>query len=238
MWRALAFALATGLAVRAAPPNEAGIRPRPAPNEYPVHEQQAGTTFAAASLSKEELRNAFVTKLADGYIVLEVAVYPAKSAALDLNRDDFLLRIGGSGDAIRPATPETVAGVLQRKNTPREPSKSDINVYPSTSVGYGSGTTPDGRHVHGWETQTGVGVGVGGAGAPYPRQAPGSTDRDRHVMFTELTDKSLPEGTVKAPVAGYLYFPLPSKKKSSGVYELRYENNGGSVRLYVPPPRS
>jgi hypothetical protein len=58
------------------------------------------------------------------------------------------------------------------------------------------------------------------------------------VMFSELSDKALPEGAVNAPVAGYLYFPLPSKKKVSGVYELRHEDNGGSVRLFVPPPRS
>ncbi len=58
-------------------------------------------------------------------------------------------------------------------------------------------------------------------------------------MSSELNDKALPEGSIGAPVAGYLYFPVPSKKKkATGVYELRYADNGESVRLYVPPPRT
>jgi hypothetical protein len=237
MMRRLALTLAGAIIAIGAPPSDkAGIHPRPNANEYPAHEQQSGTSYAAAAPSKEELHNSFVTNLADGYIVLEVAVYPKSGDKLDLNRDDFLLRVGGSGDAIRPADPETVAGVLQRKNTPRPPSNSDVTVYPSVGVGYGSGTTPDGRHVHGWETQTGVGVGVGPTGPPNP--APGSTDRDRSVMTAELNDKALPEGAVSAPVAGYLYFPMPSKKKASGVYELRYDNGAANVRLYVPRPKS
>ena len=32
-------------------------------------------------------------------------------------------------------------------------------------------------------------------------------------MELELTEKSLPEGSIKNPVARYLYFPLPDKKK-------------------------
>jgi hypothetical protein len=38
-------------------------------------------------------------------------------------------------------------------------------------------------------------------------------------MELELTEKGLPEGTVSRPVAGYLYFPSPGKKKSN-VYQL------------------
>jgi hypothetical protein len=214
-----------------------GLHPRPAATDYPAHEQAGGATYAAASLSKEQVRKTFVSNLSSKYIVLEVAVYPAKDGTLQLNRDDFFLRIGNSGDVIRPVAAEVIAGIIQRQNTPAAPSRSDIAVYPTAGVGYESGTTPDGRRVHGWDTSAGVGVGVGGSPAPYPYPAPGASDRDRNVMAAELSDKSLPDGTVTAPVAGYLYFPAPSKR-SSGVYQLDYAADKNNVRLYVPPPRN
>ncbi len=214
-----------------------GLHPRPSPQDYPAHEQSAGSTYAAASLSKEQIRKTFASNLASRYIVLEVAVYPGKDGSLQLDHGSFFLRIGSAGDVIRPVSPDVVAGVLQRKNTPQTPSRSDVTIYPTAGIGYESGTTPDGRRVHGWDTQAGVGVGVGGAASPYPYPAPGSTDRDRAVMASELTDKSLPDGTITTPVAGYLYFPAPSKR-SSGVYELQYAADKSSVQLYVPPPRN
>ena len=44
-------------------------------------------------------------------------------------------------------------------------------------------------------------------------------------METELTDKSLPEGRTAKPVAGYLYFPFPGKKKDVA-YDLEYHCQG------------
>ena len=219
----------------------AGIRPRPTAGEYPVQEQVAGATVAAAALSKEQVRNTFATNLADGYIVLEIAVYPSsveKSEAqkVSVSPDDFMLKIGGSTDLVRPASPDTVASVLQRKNAPRSTSASDVTVYPTANIGYGRGTTPDGRRVGGWDTGVGVGVGVGGANDPrYP--TPASTDRDRGVMRAELSDKALPDGPVVKPVAGYLYFPAPSKKKDSGVFELNYYGSSGKAHLFLPLPQ-
>jgi hypothetical protein len=237
MMRKLTIIFGSTLVLLAAPPTR-GIRPRPSPQDYPVHEQAVNTTYGAAALSKQEIRNSFASNVANGYIVLEVGVFPAKAQKIDLEPDNFLLRIGGTGDLIRPASGDTVASVLQRKNTPRPSSPSDVTVYPSVGVGYESGPDIYGRRTSGWTTAAGVGVGVGQQGPPYAGPAPGSTDRDRQVMAAELADKQLPDGTADAPVAGYLYFPVPSKKKLSGVYELDYDNGGKTVRLYVPPPKS
>jgi hypothetical protein len=55
-------------------------------------------------------------------------------------------------------------------------------------------------------------------------------------METELTDKGLPEGDVKTPIAGYLYFPAPKSKKAAGNYELQYMGDASQVRLIVPVP--
>ena len=235
--RKLTIVFGSAFVLLAAPPTR-GIRPRPSPQDYPVHEQAADTTYGAAALSKQEIRNTFASNVANGYIVVEVGVCPPKAQNIDLEPDNFLLRIGGTGDLIRPVSGDTVASVLQRKNTPRRSSPSDVTVYPSVGVGYESGPDIYGRRTSGWTTAAGVGVGVGQQGPPYG-PAPGSDDRDRQVMASELADKALPDGAATAPVAGYLYFPVPSKKKSSsGVYELDYDTGGKTVRLYVPPPKN
>ena len=95
-------------------------------------------------------------------------------------------------------------------------------------MGYESGTDPiTGQRVHGVETGGGVGVGIGNA-QPAPR--PGSTDRDRYVMEMELNEKALPDDTVSAPIAGYLYFSL-SKDNKKASHQLEYILNGQKVSL-------
>jgi hypothetical protein len=49
-------------------------------------------------------------------------------------------------------------------------------------------------------------------------------------METELSQKGLPEGKAIAPVAGYLYFSIPKRKKSAK-YELEYNLNGNKLVL-------
>lgn len=101
MARLVAILTGCALIALSAPPNS-GIKPRPSPQDYPVYEQSSSATYAAAALSKEQVKNSFATNLSSGYIVLEIGVFPGNGSKVDLNRDDFLLRMGGSGDAIRP----------------------------------------------------------------------------------------------------------------------------------------
>lgn len=104
----------------------------------------------------------------------------------------------------------------------------------SVGVGYESGTYIDpvtGRptKVHGVTTEAGVGVGVGDGGGPRPA----STNRDRAVMEIEFSEKGLPEGSASAPVSGYLYFPLSTKKKNTPL-QLKYSLNDQTVVLSLP----
>src|SRR5581483_12257589 len=105
----------------------------------------------------------------------------------------------------------------------------DIAVYPTTSIGYNSGPvydpvtgTPQGGGVY---TQTGVGVAVRNPNGP------GVSDKDRSVMETELSEKGLPEGATSSPVAGYVYFPILSKKRAD--YQLEYVSDGKKLVLPV-----
>ena len=51
-------------------------------------------------------------------------------------------------------------------------------------------------------------------------------------METELAEKGLPEGSVAAPVAGYVYFPIARKKGTP--LRLSYAVNGQRVVLKLP----
>ena len=44
-------------------------------------------------------------------------------------------------------------------------------------------------------------------------------------METELSEKVLPDGATARPIAGYLYFPFPGKKRE-GSYDLVYTYQG------------
>ena len=109
-------------------------------------------------------------------------------------------------------------------------SDRDIAVYPSTGIGYESGTAYDPvtgapRRSSGVYTQAGVGVAIGGS------TGPGVSDKDRSVMETELTEKGLSEGATAKAVAGYIYFPVMPKKK--GDYQLEYVSEGKKLVLPV-----
>jgi hypothetical protein len=216
-----------------------GIRPRPDVTDYPAHEAGSGLTLAAAAIPAEQVKHMFATDLSR-YIVVELAVFPEPGQDIDLITGDFALKIGADGDLIRPANPRAVAGVLQRKNSPRQGRASDVTVYPSATIGYETGPVYDpatGRtRGGGVYTGGGVGVGVGDPGPTAPR--PGSTDRDRVTMEQELQDKAVPEGKTSRVVAGYLYFPRPSGKQRNALYEITYYGQGGKMKIAVPPPQA
>jgi hypothetical protein len=214
-----------------------GLKPRPGPADYPAQDTTSEVTVAASILTPDQVKATFSTELKD-YLVLEVAVYPATGKTMDLTTADFVLRAGDRGDLIRPANPRAIAASNQRKNQPPPASGGrDITLYPTATVGVGSGTDPwTGRRNTGVYTGAGVGVGVGGSGGPMgpdpPR--PASTDQDREVMREELTDQMLPEGATSAAVAGYLYFPMPAKARTAAL-ELHYYAPGDRVRVSLPP---
>lgn len=215
-----------------------GLKPRPAPADYAVHETHADLTLGVAVLSPEQVKSAFATDLKE-FIVLEVGVYPASGKTVELNPHDFALRSGDQGNIMRAAAPRAIAASNQRKNAPAQPtggSNRDITLYPTATIGVANGPDYNGRNRTGVYTGGGVGVGVGGNGGPaYPDPPrPGSTDRDREVMQQELADMMLPEGQFTAPVSGYLYFPIPPKARTSAL-ELQYFGAGGKVRVALPP---
>ena len=228
-----AICLLTGLL----PADDAGgIRPRESSADYTAHQKASGATVAAAVVPPDQVKKLFATDLnAGGYIVIEVAIYPEAGAEIDVSSGDFLLRVASNPAIVRNASARAIAAALQRKSKPPEVRhKSDVNVYPTATIGYESGTDSYGRRRSGVYTAAGVGVGVGDdprAAAP-PR--PASTYPDRTTMEQELADKALPEGKMTRAVAGYLYFPKPTPKQRNAEYEITWYGNDRQVRLTIP----
>ena len=83
-----------------------------------------------------------------------------------------------------------------------------------------------------WEgsyVNLGVGIPIGGGGGS--RRPEGQTaEGNRRAIEAELAEKALPEVSAWDPVAGYLYFSVPKKKK--GGYELVYM--AGDKKVVLP----
>ena len=212
-----------------------GIHPRSRPEDYAAHLGSNGLTIAARIVPPNEVKNLFAFDITKNYVVLEVACYPEANGRVQFQTDDFIIKVNDKGEVAHRADSQTVAAVIQQKNTPRPPSAAPTTVYTEANVGYESGTDPyTGRRVHG--VYTGGGVGVSNAPTPQQYPRPGSEPQDRDMLENQLWNKSLPEGAFTAPVAGYLYFPASLLKKSKGSYLLQYQSADSSSKIDLPVP--
>jgi len=193
--------------------------PRASAAAYPASKVQPVYSIGARQLSKTEVRNSFATPLAGRYIVVEIGFYPADSKIISLKQSDFVLRTSDGNDQASPASPETIASILQK----RPESSNDVTLYPTANVGYVSYPDYNGRRVSGPVYGAGMGVGVDKS------TSAATTGSDRQTMETELLDKELKDAEVSKPVAGYLYFPIATKQKAE--YQLEYQGTDAVTSL-------
>jgi hypothetical protein len=214
-----------------------GTVPLESAEQYPIHAAQPAVGVGVRLLTQAEAHKTFSVDLNHCCLVVEVALFPQKDGAIAVSLDDFVMRTKSKSDELsdRPFSPEAVVAALEKKPElyhPEEGTDDRAGVHHTTGIGYESTrvNTPNGKESsHGviLSTGTSVGVGVGG-------QRPGPDDRNRHLAETELRAKGLPEGQLTAPIAGYLYFPLPSKKDKKAERQLEYWVNGERIVLRLP----
>ncbi len=209
-----------------------GVRPRAQASDYATQAHNGQAILAATVIPSQQVKQLFAYDISKTYIVVEVACYPVTQGPIALHNSDFSIRLATKADSVPPTEAATVAAMIQRKTMPPAPGKS-IPVYTEANVGYESGTDPyTGRRVH--STYTGVGVGVGGPPvSSYPSS--GNYPIDPSLLEDQLLRRSLPEGTVSKPIAGYLYFPTSLLKKEKGFYLLAVQDdNTNKWELRVP----
>jgi hypothetical protein len=205
-----------------------GTVPRASAERYTAHVLREGTSLGARLLSKSQAQKEFSTDIDRCCVAVEVALYPRKDGMIEISLNDFDLREAGKDIAFKPSSAQVVAGKLQPPPKSDQPGDRDIVISPTTGIGYETGgidpITGQPRR-GGVVTSAGVGVGIGRPRVPDP----GTSQADRRTMEMELREKGLPEGNTMAPVAGYLYFAVPQKKRVK--YQLEYMLNGNKVVL-------
>jgi hypothetical protein len=208
-----------------------GTVPKPNVSEYRAHAERNGVGIGANLLTSDQVNKAFAANVNRCCFVVEVALYPQKGSPLDLSLDDLTMRVTGDAVVVRPYSPRAVAATIQQQ---REQGRT-VTTSTSVGVGYESGTyidpvTGQPTKVKGVTTETGVGIAVGAPGSQ-----PGASNQTRDSIEIELAEQALPEGSVAAPVSGYLYFPKASlKKKKDTPLQLHYALKDQTVILSLP----
>jgi hypothetical protein len=214
-----------------------GAAPRTAATDYAAHSSQDNIQIGASLLTHKELKKVFATDVNQCCLVVEVAFYPPKDNFVKISLDHFMLREAGMEGGQRPSTAEVLAARLEmrpvtpdREHRPGVTSSSDIGYERtgnSTNNGNNNGNTQTNRGGIYQRESVGVGVPIGGKS---PNSEPAAAEGNRRAIEAELKEKGLPEISAWEPVAGYLYFSVPKKKK--GGYELVYM--AGDKRVVLP----
>jgi hypothetical protein len=211
------------------------VAPRSAATDYAVHLSQDNIEIGASLLTHKDLKHVFATDVNQCCLVVEVAFYPPKDNFVKISLDDFMLREVGMELGQRPSRAEVLAARLEIRPVPPD-REHQVGVNSSSEIGYerdspinngnNNGNTQTNRGGIYQRQSVGVGIPIGGK----PQTPAAAAESNRRAIEAELREKGLPEVSAWDPVAGYLYFSVPKKKK--GGYELVYM--AGDKKVVLP----
>jgi len=207
-----------------------GVPPRGSGADYPASQTVGSVAIGVACVSAANAKQIFGEDLdKHGYLVFEVGFFPLNGTQADVSTAGLHLRQGSDPATVRAVTAHDIAAAVFPEKSPKPTVPGNVAVYSSETIGYESGGA--GRR-GGVYTASGVGVGVG-----RDPNAPPAPPPDARMVTLEqrLEDQSLPEGITPRAVAGYVFFPKPSKDKR-GAYELTYFGKAGQATLKLSPP--
>jgi hypothetical protein len=239
--RTFLVTLATVSCVLLAEDAPQGVPARPAAYDYAATAQWQTATFAASLIPAKQVQHLFAFDISKSFVVFEVACYADSNAAVKISHEAFVVKTSATGDPIHSSEPDTVASAIERQNQPPLPSShglGGIGVETSATIGVEHGPGGTGVYTAGSvTTEQGRRPDNG-----YPQDPkPGGTSEDRRLLAAQLKARSIPEGPVNHPVAGYVYFRKSDiKTQPGGTYELHYlaeEDGTGAthaVTLAVP----
>jgi hypothetical protein len=205
-----------------------GIPPRTNPSDYPVHESVKTATLAAGLISSQQVAKEFSPDIARHYIVVEVAIYPEDGQpAFDVDHGDFSLKAGNT--VSHAENPRDIATPWREK---RPAANGNVGVTTDTGVVYSRTNDPVNGRRSGWGTYEGVTVTNDPRVANPPPPPRSGSDPD--VIEARVRAKSLPKGAVRAPIAGYLFFVQPAKRRKGDAAVLEWSRESLSATLRLP----
>jgi len=205
-----------------------GIPPRPKASDYPAHQAVRIATLAASLVPAQQVAKEFSPDVARHYVVVEVAIYPEDvQPALDVVWSDFSLK---SGNTVSHAdNPRDIATPWPEKGPRPNPP---VSVTTDTGVIYGRSNDPVNGRRSGWGTYEAVTVTNDPRAAnPPPPPRPGP---DPDVVESRVRAKTLPQGTARSPIAGYLFFAQFSKRHKGDAIVLDWSRDNLSADLHLP----
>jgi hypothetical protein len=184
-----------------------GTAPKANPEAYPVHAQARsaalGADFTVHTFSSGE--QAYFVK---GFLIVEVALFPASPKTIDVHSGNFVLRVNGRKQEFLPQPPSLVAAAVAH---PEWSNHRRVQADASAGNARVSLGAPRPSRI--------PGMPIPGQ-PPQSSEGPGSRVKPDQVVL----DTALPQGEHRGPVSGFLYFTYDGKTSGIKSLELRYED--------------
>lgn len=199
-----------------------GTAPKDKPTDYPAHRSsekiEIGGEYLLHSIPADK-----GMIFAQDYLVVEVALYSTSKQPLLIKNGQFTLRINGRKTVLYPEPPSMVVVSLKYPDTD-SPAARNVQV----EGGAGPGTVILGRPQ---QVERFPGDRRPQEGRPPQQPQVKVDDPERPTLETRLKKAALPEGDVRLPVSGVLYFKYDGKLKAIKTLELVYDAPGGAIAL-------
>jgi len=197
-----------------------GTVPKTSAQDYPAH-----CKLDKLSIGAEYLVHSFSSGadmfIARDFLVVEVALFPAKGETIVASPAQFTLRINGRKTALEPQPPELVVASL------KDP---DLRNHPAVQGGVGPVIFGAPQPVERFPNDPTVRPPY-----PSPGRSQAGVDQRSPVKAEDLVvDAALPAGEHHGPVSGYLYFAYRGNLKHIRSLELLFAGPAGPVSLPLP----
>lgn len=199
-----------------------GTTPKASEQDYPARAKLERVSIGAEYLvhSFSSGREMFIAK---EYLVVEVALYPAKGESLFVDAGHFSLRVNGRKQALSPEAPEIVASALQYPDP-------NTGTGPRAVAALGPIVLGQPRPVERFPGDPDARTGPAPPRAP--DDSPSGPDKQPSVKAEELVvEAALPEGEHHGPTSGFLYFPYRGKVSRIRSLELVLTSPAGNTTL-------
>lgn len=190
-----------------------GLEPRQSADAYPAR-AAAGAVTVGAEYQGRGITVKSSSWLVGDYLAVEVGLFPGSGRNMDVKAGSIMLRINDETAPRKPAAASAVGASL--RSTALNAGRGI-----EASAGTSSGGIIFGRPRRTEEQFPGDPT----VRRPRPTQDPVGRPVEEQPGLTEaqaVVEYALPEGEVKGPVAGFVYYYFPGKKKIRKL-ELVYE---------------
>ncbi len=206
-------------------PTPVGTEPKASAADYPVQATAGPLQFGADYMVHTyggQGRNFFTEE----YFIVEVAIYSASREPVEVRANHFRMRINGKKQTLLPDSAGLVYGAIRYEDW-----EGRRAVLATAGPDDGSIATGPTQRTERFPGDPRPGQGRLPAPPKVPKDNPGGVEPAPPLTpAAAAVEGSLPEGTLKLPVSGYLFYRFNGKVKSVDVI---YEGPAGSGTLIL-----